>query len=67
MTHTWGEKKQARETTCENDQMLDLTEKISKEPLQKYVQRINEIIIKEIKEDMITMLHQTGNINGDKL
>lgn len=33
MTHTWGKKKQARETTCENDQMLDLTEKISKQPL----------------------------------
>lgn len=46
--------------------MLVLTEKWLQSSHYKYVQRTKGTIIKEVKEAMMTSLHQTENINKDK-
>ena len=71
MTRTlWGARgSQATETTCESNQMLDLTEKDSKIAIINMLTELHseskENMIKEREEGKMTMLHQIKNINTD--
>lgn len=46
--------------------MLDLTDSDIKVPIINMVKELKAIIIKEVKEDTMTSLHQIENINKDK-
>ena len=46
--------------------MLDLTENDFKVAIINMFKELKAIIIKEVKEDMMTSLHQIENINKDK-
>lgn len=59
-------KKQATETACESHQMLDVTERLQRSHF-KYIKKLKETIIKEEKACMMTMSHQIGNFNKEKV
>lgn len=58
MTHTLRSK-----TACESDQTSDLTGKDFKVATVNSFAELKESMIKEIKRDIMTMLHQIKNIN----
>lgn len=61
MTHTPKQKK-AIEITCENNKMLALSEKYFKVDIINMFTKLNETMMKEIKEDTVTIWHQIENI-----
>lgn len=61
MTHTPKQKK-AIEITCENNKMLALSQKYFKVDIINMFTKLNETMMKEIKEDMVTIWHQIENI-----
>lgn len=66
MTHTPERVgKQGTKTACEINQMLDLIDINFKVAIINMFKELKEIMIKEIKEGMMTMLHQIENINKE--
>lgn len=53
--------KQAGETACENDQMLDLTD--FKVDITNIFRKLKETIIKEVMQGLMTVSHQVKNSN----
>ena len=62
MTHTLG-KKQATETTCESEQTSHFTDKDFKVAIIHMFNKLKESMIKEVRENVITVLHQIDSIN----
>ena len=59
-------KKQEIEAACKSDQMFNLTDNDFKVTIINMFKELKAIIIKKVKEDMMTSLHQIENINKDK-
>ena len=54
-------KKQVPQTSCVNDQMLDITEKGFKISIINMFTKLKNSMIKEVTEGFIAMLHQLDN------
>ena len=63
MTHP-PEQKQTTET-CESNQVWDLVDQDFKVTIINMFKGLKETMIKEIKEDMTTVLHQIENTNKE--
>lgn len=61
------EKKSRKQAVCKSDLMLVLTEDDFKVAIINMFKELKAIIIKEVKEAMMTSLHQTENINKIKI
>lgn len=59
------ENKQGTEAACERDQMSDLFEKDFKVVIINMFIGLKETVMKEVKEGMMTMLHQIEDINKE--
>lgn len=64
MTHTLKQK-HAAEITHDNDQILYLSDKYFKVDSINIFTKLNETIIKGVKEGMMTILHSIENISKD--
>lgn len=58
-------KKQETETGCENDQMSDLIDEDFKVAIIYMFKELNETMVKEVKEGVMTMPHQIETINKE--
>lgn len=66
MFFTPGEKNSRKQAVCKSDLMLDLIENDFKVAIINMFKELKAIIIKEVKEAIMTSLHQIENINKDK-
>lgn len=64
--HQKKKKKSSKQTASESDQMLDLMNNDFNVNIINMLKELKKIMIKEIKEGMMTVLHQIENINRDR-